>query len=97
MWNRPKQVSINGTLYNSFAEAAKGEGVSREAISKLVKRKQSYIIEDYTPNPAPKSIPWEYCGVRYPSVSAAADAHGVDRNKMLRFYRDEAGQSNLRG
>jgi hypothetical protein len=87
-FNDPVAVKINGVEYPSIGAAARGVGVSRSAIGKLVARR-GRVVDDYKVNLAPKSIPFEYQGVKYPSISAAADAYGIERNKMIRYYHAE--------
>ena len=89
---RGKSVTILGERYPSIAAAARAHGLTRGIVQNRIS--QGWTLSDAVTVPAheaPRSIPVEYRGRRFKSLTAATEALGVDRSSLMRLRK--AGMS----
>lgn len=86
-----KPVTWNDIEYESIAEAARAEGITREAMRRRVNR-GSKCDDDLNQNVGRPPCDCEWNGISYPSITEAAKANKITPQAML--YRLRQGYTS---
>lgn len=87
------EVTIRGTTYRSYTEAAKAHGVSASAVHKA---KLRGTLDNVGMGRHDVSLPCRIHGVEYPSQVKAAEALGVRPVDVNRYLAVRKAATNLK-